>query len=133
MRCAVVVAALAVVTMSVETSTVSIDSDLELIQETEKEGPIGCKFWRVRSITNTPGQWWQLKEIEFYASTDGTGDKIAPSKAMASTYKGDINTSPHKAEKAIDGDPETFWSTSDKYKFEWLGVEFDEPKTIGSI
>merc|ERR1711907_167918 len=85
------------------------------------------------SITDTPGQWWQLKEIEFYTSKDGSGDKVAPSKAMASTFKGDINESENKAEKAIDGDASTFWSTSDKYKFEWIGVEFDAPQTIGSI
>jgi hypothetical protein len=121
--------ALAIVAVSM--STESISNTLELVQETE--GTIGCKFWRVRSITDTPGEWWQLKEIEFYTSADGSGDKVAPSKAMASTFKGDQNESENKAEKAIDGSMDTFWSTSDKYKFEWIGVEFESPQEIASI
>lgn len=122
----------AVVSVAISGETETISGSLALLQ-TQAEGQIGSKFWRVRSITDTPGQWWQVKELEFYASTDGSGDKIAPAKAMASTFKGDLNDSVHKAEKAIDGDATTFWSTSDKYKFEWIGVEFDEPQTIGSI
>merc|ERR1711934_1141142 len=97
------------------------------------EGTVGCKFWRVRSITDTPGQWWQVKELEFYTSANGSGDKVVPSKAMASSFLGDLNESENKAEKAIDGSADTFWSTSDKYKFEWIGVEFETPQEIASI
>jgi len=122
--------ACAVVAISTETET--LPNSLELLQETEGN-TIGCKFWRVRSITDTPGEWWQVSEIEFYASADGSGEKVAPTKAMASTFKGDINTSENKAEAAIDGSADTFWSTSDKYKFEWIGVEFDAPQEIASI
>merc|ERR1711934_85195 len=97
------------------------------------EGTVGCKFWRVRSITDTPGQWWQVKELEFYTRANGSGDKVVPSKAMASSFLGDLNESENKAEKAIDGSADTFWSTSDKYKFEWIGVEFETPQEIASI
>lgn len=118
--------------VAVSCSLEPISDAVELVQETA-DGTIGCKFWRVRSITDTPGQWWQVRELEFYSSTDGSGEKASPVKAMASTYKGDLNTSPNKAEKAIDGQKDTFWSTSDKYKFEWIGVEFAEPQDIRSI
>jgi len=115
------------VTLSAEV----LSDTVELVQETE--GTIGCKFWRVRSITDTPGQWWQVKELEFYTSANGSGDKVVPSKAMASSFLGDLNESENKAEKAIDGSADTFWSTSDKYKFEWIGVEFETPQEIASI
>jgi len=118
--------------LAVSLSAEVISDTVELVQMTEGS-TVGCKYWRVRSITDTPGQWWQVKELEFYTSADGSGDKVAPSKAMASSFKGDLNESENKAEKAIDGSADTFWSTSDKYKFEWIGVEFDTPQEIGSI
>jgi hypothetical protein len=117
--------------VAVSLSAEVLPDTVELVQETE--GTIGCKFWRVRSITDTPGQWWQVKELEFYTSTDGSGDKLTPAKAMASTFKGDLNESENKPEKAIDGSADTFWSTSDKYKFEWIGVEFDAPQEVLSV
>eukprot|EP00656_Telonema_subtile_P031028 TRINITY_DN33_c0_g1_i1.p1 TRINITY_DN33_c0_g1~~TRINITY_DN33_c0_g1_i1.p1 ORF type:complete len:456 (+),score=129.77 TRINITY_DN33_c0_g1_i1:60-1427(+) len=108
-----------------------ISNTVELVQE-KAEGTIGCQFWRVRSITDTPGEFWELKELEFYSSVDATGEKIE-GKAMSSTFKGDVNDATHKADKAVDGDLATYWSTSDKYKFEWIGVKFDEPQDIRSI
>merc|ERR1719486_810060 len=110
-----VAAAIVAVSLSAEV----ISDTVEMVQMTE--GTVGCKFWRVRSITDTPGQWWQVKELEFYTSANGSGDKVVPSKAMASSFLGDLNESENKAEKAIDGSADTFWSTSDKYKFEWIG------------
>merc|ERR1711959_20503 len=126
-RFLLIAAAIVAVTLSAE-----VNSDtVETVEETT--GTIGCKFWRVRSITDTPGQWWQLKELEFYATQDGSGDKLTPAKAMASSFKGDLNESENKPEKAIDGSADTFWSTSDKYKFEWIGVEFDAPTEVLSV
>jgi len=122
---------LACVAVAVSTEIETLPNSMELLQETE--GTIGCKYWRVRSITDTPGEWWQVSELEFYTSADGSGEKVAPTKAMASTFKGDINTSPNKAAMAIDGSMDTFWSTSDKYKFEWIGVVFEAPQEIASV
>merc|ERR1712086_1036537 len=116
---------LACVVVAISTETETLPNSLELLQETEGNS-IGCKFWRVRSITDTPGEWWQVSEIEFYASADGSGEKVAPTKAMASTYKGDINTSENKAEAAIDGSTDTFWSTSDEYKIAWIKMQLTE-------
>merc|ERR1719321_2109975 len=93
--------------LAVSLSAEVTSDTVELVQMTEGS-TVGCKYWRVRSITDTPGQWWQVKELEFYTSTDGSGDKVAPSKAMASSFKGDLNESENKAEKAIDGSADTF-------------------------
>jgi len=93
--------------------------------------PIGCKFWRVRSITDTSGDWWQIKELEFYSSVDGAGRKLEEKRALASSYKKGGDT--YKPEKAIDNSGETFWSAANKYKYEWIGVEFEEPQEVGSV
>lgn len=61
------------------------------------------------------------------------GTRLRPKKVMASTYKGDLNTSPYKPDSAMDGKEDTYWSSSDRYKFEWIGVKFDKPMNVGSI
>merc|ERR1711865_663973 len=93
--------------------------------------PIGCKFWRVRSITAASGDWWQVREIEFYKSKDGGGRKVAEKTAISSTYKRGGDT--YKPNMAIDNNNETFWSARNGNKFEWIGVEFEEPQEIGSV
>jgi len=95
-------------------------------------GTIGCRYWRMRSITKATGQYWQVKEINFFESADGSGNAVK-GKAIASSFKGDVNTSTNKADKAMDGKADTFWSAANDLKFEWIGVEFESPKDIRSI
>eukprot|EP00658_Telonema_sp_P-2_P013206 TRINITY_DN149_c0_g2_i3.p1 TRINITY_DN149_c0_g2~~TRINITY_DN149_c0_g2_i3.p1 ORF type:complete len:503 (-),score=133.67 TRINITY_DN149_c0_g2_i3:339-1847(-) len=114
-----------------------VTDSIEMIQERADDGTIGCRFWRVRSITDAPDQWWQLRELELYNSADGSGEKLAPLKAIASSFKGLKIDGPNDdqwlPEKAIDGNEDTFWSSSDRYKFEWIGVEFQDPVDVRSI
>jgi len=116
----------AAVTLSDETTDTLLSQQL-----TRTTLPIGCKFWRVRSITDTSGDWWQIKELEFYSSAEGSGRKILEKRALASSYKKGGNT--YKPENAIDNSGETFWSAANKYKYEWIGVEFEEPMEVGSV
>jgi hypothetical protein len=95
----------------------------------------------VRSIANAVGEYWQLSEIEWYESKDGSGNPVGADqfdKRTSSTYKdspkpGQPDTSEHRPEKAMDGDTATFWSSSSDIKFEYIAVKFKTPKDIRSI
>merc|ERR1711939_677108 len=53
-------------------------------------GTIGCQWWRIRSISNAVGEYWQIKEIEWFESKDGSGNAVSKDhieKATSSTYK----------------------------------------------
>ena len=62
---------------------------------------------------------------------DGSGRKLLEKRALASSYKKGGNT--YKPENAIDNSGETCWSAANKYKYEWIGVEFEEPQEVGSV
>jgi len=103
---------------------------------TSATATIGASFWRIRSITKAPGEYWQIAEIEF---CDSKGTPITNiKKAIASSYKdspapGKPDKSQFKAAKAIDGKLDTHWSASNNNKFEFLAVEFTMPVDIRSI
>jgi len=107
--------------------------------QVQAAGTIGCRYWRMRSITKAVGQYWQVSQFQLFESADGSGAETK-GKAISSTHKGKPavgsglpDTSETKAEKATDGNAKTFWSASSDLKFEWIGVEFDKPKDIRSI
>lgn len=87
------------------------------------------------------GEYWQIKEIEWFESKDGSGNAVSKDhfeKATSSTYKdspkpGQPDTSKHQPMMAMDGDPKTFWSSSSDIKFEYVAVKFKTPKDIRSI
>jgi hypothetical protein len=103
-------------------------------------GTLGCKYWRMRSITKSVGQFWQLKQLQFFESKDGSGSAVTEDieEASSSTYKdspepGQPDTSEYKGEKAVDGKDDTFWSSSADLKFEFVSVTFKFPKDIRSV
>ena len=51
--------------------------------------------------SSTPVRYVSSKSIQAHGcwAQDGSGEKVAPTKAMASTYKGDINTSENKVRR----------------------------------
>jgi len=133
MRLCVLLAVLAVANSSTESTDTSEEAGVG------KAGTIGCRYWRMRSITKAVGQYWQVSQFKLYESADGSGAEVK-GKALASTHKGKPkvgsglpDTSKTKAEKATDGNPKTFWSASSDLKFEWIGVEFEKEKDIRSI
>lgn len=93
------------------------------------------------------GEYWQIAELEFHDTADGSGTKIDPDDTIASSFLSacvydppadptaycDDNLSDHKVPKAFDGDEATYWSASNNLKFEWLGGKFNDPKDIRSI
>merc|ERR1711959_473815 len=136
MRSHVFLTAAAIAIVALLTSEVEA---AEATAGTGAAGTIGCRYWRMRSITKAVGQYWQVSQFQLFESADGSGAETK-GKAIASTHKGKPavgsglpDTSETKAEKAMDGNLETFWSASSDLKFEWLGVEFEEPKDIRSI
>merc|ERR1712159_4162 len=107
--------------------------------QVQAAGTIGCRYWRMRSITKAVGQYWQVSQFQLFESADGSGAETK-GKAISSTHKGKPavgsglpDTSETKAEKAFDGNPKTFWSASSDLKFEWIGVEFEKEMDIRSI
>jgi len=115
---------------------------LDLVQTEETlPGTIGCTWWRMRSITNAVGEYWQIKEIQFFESADGSGNAVSADhveQTVSSTYKdspapGQPDTSEYRAEKAMDGDDTTYWSSSSDVKFEYFAVQFKTPKDIRSV
>jgi hypothetical protein len=134
---------LAFVAIMLASSEVALGSETMELESTQAgaAGTIGCKYWRVRSISNSIGQFWQVQEMAFHTSTDGSGDKVPTSeiaKSFSSTYKdspkpGQKDTSKFRAEKAFDDDAKTYYSSSSNIKFEFIAVEFKKPQDIRSV
>jgi len=159
MRCGGV-AVLALLLAAVTSECHAEELHAEELTQVAMDGTIGCKWWRMRSITKSVGPFWQLRTLQFFESKDGSGTPVtveAPNSedeqlgAHSSTYKGapkpgQPDTSPHKAAMAVDG-PETkygddkeglkgeytFWSSSADLKFEFVSVKFKSPKDIRSV
>jgi len=54
--------------ISTEMTMASETAELDAV-EAGAAGTIGAKYWRVRSISNSVGAYWQVQEMKFHTST----------------------------------------------------------------
>merc|ERR1712159_175400 len=108
MRCGGV-AVLALLLAAVTSECHAEELHAEELTQVAMDGTIGCKWWRMRSITKSVGPFWQLRTLQFFESKDGSGTPVTvevPNSedeqlgAHSSTYKGapkpgQPDTSPH--------------------------------------
>ncbi len=96
---------------------------------------LGWRLWTTSAKldrTDNGGNYWDVRELGFFASSDCIGDMIANTGTAIDSahYPDDM----FKPDKAFDGDITTFWGgrpfTDGNF---WIGMEFGTGTEVGCI